>query len=85
MKVAEIKTITKSKFESLEELLSVLRDGEITVYIDNGYEKTQVCFYNGEISYVHGVYNKKPVRIKAEKANYEEYYTLYTNITTYKI
>ena len=79
MKVSEIKTITKNKFESLKELISVLSNGEVTVYKEN----RPVHFNGTEIYFEEGKYATKTVKIKAEDADYKQFYTLYTNITTY--
>ena len=79
MKVSEVKTITKNCFENLDELISVLSSGEVTVYKEN----RPVRFNGTEIYFEEGKYATKTVKIKAEDADYKQFYTLYTNITTY--
>ena len=79
MKVSEIKTIAKNSFESLEELISVLSNGEATVYKEN----KPVHFNGTEIYFEEGRYATKTVKIKVKDADYKQFYTLYTNITTY--
>jgi hypothetical protein len=84
MKVSEVKTITKNCFESLEELISVLSNGEVTVYIiPDGYEDGIPVSFCGDFIYFRMKYSEIPKRISLDKLNYKQFYTLYTNITTY--
>lgn len=84
MKTLEIKTITKRGFESVEELIQTLKSGEVTVYIiPDGYsEGIPVSFWVDEILF-QMPYSGNYKRIKLNKLDYNQFYTKYTNITTY--
>ena len=84
MKVCEIKTITKNCFESLDELISVLSNGEVTVYIiPDRYEDGIPVSFCGDFIYFRMKHSEIPKRISLDKLNYKQFYTTYTNITTY--
>ena len=84
MKTLEIKTITKRVFESVEELIQTLKSGEVTVYIiPDGYDNgIPVSFWVDEIIF-QMPYSGNYKRIKLDKLDYNQFYTTYTNITTY--
>ena len=84
MKVIEIKTITKQGFESIDELIKTLKNGEITVYImPEGYDNGIPVSFCGDFIHFRMKHSGICKRISLNKLNYHEFYTTYTNITTY--
>ena len=84
MKVIEIKTITKQGFESIDELIKTLKNGEITVYImPDGCDNGIPVSFCGDFIHFRMKHSGIYKRISLDKLNYHEFYTTYTNITTY--
>ena len=84
MKTLEIKTITKQGFESVVELIQTLKSGEVTVYITpDGYCDGIPVSFCGDFIGFRLPYSDIYKRIKLDKLDYNQFYTKYTNITTY--
>jgi hypothetical protein len=84
MKTLEIKTITKRGFESVEELIQTLKSGEVTVYITpDGYDDGISVSFCGDFIIFQMPYSGNYKRISLDKLDYNQFYTKYTNITTY--
>ena len=82
MKVIEVKTITKNGFESVDELISTLKQGEVTVYIMTEDRPQPVNLCDDSICYSNkwGTYN---YYIKLDKLDYTKFYTTFTDIFTH--
>jgi hypothetical protein len=84
MKTLEIKTVTKQGFESVEELIQTLKSGEVTVYtIPDGCGDGVPVSFCDDFVFFRMPYSNIPKRISLDKLDYNQFYTKYTNITTY--
>ena len=84
MKVLEVKTITKKGFESVDELISTLKQGEVTVYIipDGCGDGVPVSFCN-DFVFFRLPYSNIPKRISLNKLDCTKFYTTFTDIFTH--
>ena len=82
MKVLEIKTITKHGFDSIDELISTLKRGDVTVYIDTDDRPQPVNLCGDKISYSNkwSTYN---LYKKLDDIDYTMFFVKFTDITTY--